>query len=352
MSIIGGTATTLDQYPTVVAIVIDASLCTGTLIAPSWVLTAGHCVDPTVVGLSSQAEVTSAIRVHFGTIDLRQPGTVVRASETIKDPLFNKDRPGTSDIGLIKLATAVSGIDPSPINLTAAKAPVGTVVTVVGFGSTARGGQGASGVQLALDGRVSISCPSLGIGADTNLLCFSQADNKGTCLGDSGGPAFATIDGKRTVVGVTSFGDDECAEFGADTRVDIEEAFLSAHVPEIAGCQSDTDCPSHRTCFARQCIALPFSPTGIGTICTASSECESRQCTESTQDGKRCSIACTISDDSSCPDGFDCLLAANSQAACWPSTAAGCCDAGGAGGPAAMVLGSSVLALALRRRRR
>jgi hypothetical protein len=352
-SIIGGTATTVGQYPSVAGLVIGNHLCTGTLITPSWVLTAAHCVDPDVLGMASQDAVTASVTVHFNTIDLlRDAGTVVNASATFKDPLFSQNQLGTNDLGLVKLATPITSILPSAINLAAQLAPVGTVVTIVGYGTTDQSSQGILGVEFELKNRTSVSCPSLGIGLDANLLCFSQTDAKGTCQGDSGGPSFAMIAGKPVVVGVTSFGDQQCAAYGANTRIDAEQRFLMAHVPEVAGCLTDSDCPDGSPCFAHRCIAEPFSPTGIGTVCTAATECESSQCVESSQDGKRCSLACNVGDVGSCPGGFECLPAAGEQGACWPSDNAGCCDAGGAGGPGAMVLALGVAAVALRRKRR
>jgi len=153
-----------------------------------------------------------------------------------------------------------------------------------------------------------------------------------------------------TVVGVTSFGDTQCAEFGADTRIDIEQDFLVQHVPEVVGCRGDSDCPDTRSCFARKCIAEPFGPNGLGSECVTSADCDSSQCAESSQDGKRCSFGCSVSGEGSCPSGFECLRAQGDQGACWPATSGGCCDAGGAGGPGAMVLGLAVAVLGLRRR--
>jgi secreted trypsin-like serine protease len=43
-SVIGGTAASIEQWPFVAAVLTPTTLCTGTVIAPTKVLTAGHCV--------------------------------------------------------------------------------------------------------------------------------------------------------------------------------------------------------------------------------------------------------------------------------------------------------------------
>lgn len=353
LPIIGGTATRVGDFPSVVAVRVGRSLCTGTLIAPAWVLTAAHCLDPAVVELASQDEVTASTRVHFETVNLRiDSGSVVTAVATFRNANFNKERLGRFDIGLVKLSRPVYDIEPSPINLEPAMAPVGTVVTMVGYGNTEVMQEGSTGIQFALADRTSVSCATLGLGGDANLLCFSQSDNKGTCQGDSGGPSFATIGCKQVVVGVTSFGDRDCALFGALTRVDAEHSFLVGHVPELVDCGNDGDCASGRTCFARRCIADPFSETGIGSECTSGADCESSQCAESTEDGKRCSFACSVSDSTTCPAGFECLPAQGDGGACWPIDSGGCCDTGGGDGTGAVLLTIVVGGVALRRKRR
>jgi MYXO-CTERM domain-containing protein len=348
--ILGGTPATVGQYPTVVAIEVGGGLCTGTLITKDWVLTAAHCVTPSVVGEPDQASLTASVKVHFNTVDMfTAPGMVVGASDTIPDPGFDINNLGSHDSGLIKLATPVTTMTPVPLNFIAADAPVGVMVTMVGFGATAVGGGGSVGVEYVVQ-QMSISCTAQE-GTDANLLCFSQVDGKGKCEGDSGGPSFAMINGKLVEVGITSFGDQTCSTFGADTRTDAEKAFLLQHVPELE-CNTDSDCAMGHECFLHSCIVTPFQPTGLGSTCTTGADCDSGQCA-SGDGGKKCSMVCSSTDMTSCPSGFSCQSASGGQGACWPnSTGGGCCDTGGAGGPTTMVAGIALVGLVLRRRRR
>jgi uncharacterized protein (TIGR03382 family) len=355
--IIGGTRGTSGQYPTVVAITAGGGICTGTLVHQDWVLTAAHCVSPAVLRLSSQQAVTDSVRVYFNTTAISGTPTsqIRRASMTIPKPTFNISALGSNDIGLIKLAAPITGIEPSPINFEAAMAPVGITVTMVGFGVTEQNPDSSSpsGTMYVLTGRTSTSCSQFGAGSNTNLLCFNQTDAKGKCSGDSGGPSFAMINGKQTVVGVTSFGDQGCTTFGADTRTDIEKSFLLMHAPQLeAKCMMDSECPNMGICFNGQCMAQPFTGNGLGATCTSGAGCESGVCADG-PGGMKCTMTCMPSTAGVCPSGFECLDTGGGGGACWPEGEgdSGCCDASGKGAPTAL-FGMMLFAFVLRRRRR
>ncbi len=369
--IIGGSEGSVGEFPTTVALGVGGGLCTGTLIAPDLVLTAAHCITPSMLGLGSQQEVTSQLRITFDTLSIFSGGGItVAASETIPHPGFSTSGPGDNDVGLIRLTSPMTDREFTPINRIREDAPVGILLTQVGYGASQVGG-GSAGTLRVLRDKLTSSCTSFGV-SDTNLLCFSQTDGTGKCQGDSGGPSYAMIGDVQRVVGITSFGDRNCAQFGADTRVDAELDFLFEHAPELQcqadgacnrdcgkrdlpqdddcePCTKDTDCEGESICNPEgACVPAPFSPGGEGSVCSDGSDCDSALCAMS-EDSGVCTSSCQSDD--TCLDGFECIEA-GTQNVCWPKgEESGGCSVGSTGKqlPGAMLF---LLALVVGFRRR
>jgi secreted trypsin-like serine protease len=216
--------------------------CTGTLIAPTVVLTAAHCtVDATNVF------------VTFDTVGPSDPLTTGDASRFITgtahaSPDYN-DKLQTStlnDIGVVVLDQPASskwpGITPAPLptagylDALAAKGGLKKVAfTVVGYGvfyaKSAEGPQKPAAVRDRTRRYTTASIQNLTTQA---VKLQESAKNSqlggGTCFGDSGGPLFLN----GLVVGDTSFGQSQFCSGGGGgyqrTDTASARAFLSHYV--------------------------------------------------------------------------------------------------------------------------
>ena len=64
------------------------------------------------------------------------------------------------------------------------------------------------------------------------MICGGGIDTN-TCKGDSGGPLIANIDGRFTLVGVTSWGPKGCGPSGFGVYVDISETSMLNFISQI-----------------------------------------------------------------------------------------------------------------------
>ncbi|HEY5947160.1 MAG TPA: trypsin-like serine protease, partial [Kofleriaceae bacterium] len=118
-----------------------------------------------------------------------------------------------------------------------------------------------------------------------------------SCHGDSGGPVLAPDGaGGEQLIGVTTWGDPGCVEFGVAIRVDPYAAFLQPILDEAASpaprrafdpneslcatsCEHDSDCPEETVCFApagapRRCTYHGLPQAELGAACTGDSASE------------------------------------------------------------------------------
>ena len=214
-NIVGGAPTTGDPAVAAVLAFDDndqiTSTCTGTLIGPDVILTAGHCVDD---------PATAGYIIWFGTeVSETDPGFVfvTYAVSAVAHPGWDGTIEGGDDIGIIRTYDIVP-IEPREVNIRAIRSgDVGDPVRLVGWGITG-GGENDEGIKRAVVSRLD--------DYDAELVQVGNPDTN-TCSGDSGGPAFMTIDGTEVVVGVTSFGDADCTIAGFSTRVDAYLDFIA-----------------------------------------------------------------------------------------------------------------------------
>jgi secreted trypsin-like serine protease len=218
MAIVGGSDAAPGEFPSVTEVVIAKGfLCTGTLIAPDTVLTAGHCSSITGgAGVASPAAYPpQLIDVYVGSTKPGQ-GEKVPVSQVVMQPSYLLN-PGY-DISLLRLsrnstkpATKVIGAGGA-----SAWAP-GTLEDIVGFGATSEGGDTPDTLQKA---KVPITTDVYCAGAygdfdAASMVCAGYPEGgTDTCQGDSGGPMFGRDgSGALKVVGATSFGEG-CARPG------------------------------------------------------------------------------------------------------------------------------------------
>jgi secreted trypsin-like serine protease len=219
--VVGGTSVPAGEWPDAVAVLASDAMCTGTLIAPDVVLTAGHCIE------------THPVEVVVGSVELTKPGGM---AIKVKSATAYPNWQNSYDVGVLVLDHAAP-VAPRAIasacdvkeHLTA-----GAKVRVVGFGLTTKDGTGDNTrLHEAMLPVVDPMCtqdsacePAVAPGGEFT----AGGDGVDACFGDSGGPIYLDTTSGPALVGVVSRGEavigEPCGGGGVYVRADAVASWI------------------------------------------------------------------------------------------------------------------------------
>jgi hypothetical protein len=241
--IVNGSIDETNTYANVGAFIVQRKsdgqvfpVCSGTLVAPTVFLTAGHCTAFYVTLPAGQfvAGVSFENPIPWGALTGQNP-KMLEANAVITNPAFNRSNGDPGDLGVLILRSPdTRGITPAALptldlldQLAAQGALKNARFTAVGYGLHDRlvGG----GTPFFLDQnpeprRFAISSFGALGPAFLRLSQNSATGDGGTCYGDSGGPNFLTIGSQLVLVATTVTGDAVCRSTNVDYRVDTRAA--------------------------------------------------------------------------------------------------------------------------------
>ena len=239
--IIGGDDAANGEYPFMAALVspitaaanrdsdFDTQFCGGSIIAARWILTAAHCVTEGggLIDLADIAVITGV------TVLDDAAGSAPRTAVTaiIRHPAYN-DGTLANDVALLQLAADVatdsdftlyrSNILPAPV--------LGTDLTAIGWGAVDNVPNFVPELQEVVLDFIPFAACNEAIyydgELDPGMTCagFLAGPPRDSCGGDSGGPLVYDIGGIWHQVGITSFGDNLCAdEFKPGVYAEVSE---------------------------------------------------------------------------------------------------------------------------------
>ncbi|XP_049884333.1 brachyurin-like [Pectinophora gossypiella] len=230
--IVGGVVTDISQTPYQAGLImvfqwIFQSSCGGCLISTTRVVTAGHCYDDGDIQAQRFTVVLGSNRLFSG-------GTRIESTDVVAHPAWD---PNTirNDLAVIRIPAVATSNVIQPIALPSGAEISNTFAGEHGLAS----GFGFTGNNAGIPANQPLYSVVLPIISNAECVrfyggwvtatnvCTSGVGGRGTCHGDSGGPLAVVSNGRRVLVGVTSFGSWNGCEAGDPASFARVSSFVS-----------------------------------------------------------------------------------------------------------------------------
>ena len=232
--IVNGEETNYESFTGVIALYYSlgtsGAMCTGTLIDPRVILTAGHCVYGPGDGIDAVANPDKLM--ILGGPDLSDQASLIYypdVEEVVKHPEWGGQITLNSiDLAMVKLKEPLTTTEMYRVR-EHDDFDVGDTGKIVGYGLSSSADQNSSGIHRMGDTQV-----------QRKLMHYIElGDPTGTCQGDSGGPFFTMVDGHWQVTGVTSLGiyggDCNPNEGSVDVNVVMKRSWVDDTMNDFVG---------------------------------------------------------------------------------------------------------------------
>ncbi|MER7535126.1 trypsin-like serine protease [Streptomyces sp. NPDC097704] len=217
-------------------------VCSGTMIDADTFLTAAHCTTDWPANVRFYVSLDQDVQAGLDRAAAEHPGDPAAVARSVavegtahSHPAYPGPASDTHDISVIELpAKAVKdrwSFTPATLPTAGALAAPGpqglnsTAFLVAGYGTQEAergpGGQTHPGGGVRMKAPVSFNALN---DAWVRLAMTAPQGNGGACYGDSGGPNFATLNGKLTLVATTITGDTPCYATNVTYRLDTPGA--------------------------------------------------------------------------------------------------------------------------------
>src|SRR6201995_2614774 len=196
-AIVGGAAPAPDAIARSIVTIVGSrgNFCTGSVIAPTLVLTVAHCVQP-----GADYKI-----VQYGAdkTPLLQDVKSVAIHPGFRMEAMLAHR-ATADVALLRLAAPAKGKVPAPLGTPKMPIALGASFTIAGVGVTVRG-DGKSAGTIRSAALVATGKPGTLQIRLVDPATMGAREGLCACTGDSGSPVFEDQQGSATIIGVVSW---------------------------------------------------------------------------------------------------------------------------------------------------